>query len=101
MHGEAMAETSLTTVDRQGLEVLGPQECWKLIASSPVGRVAFAQEGGPMVLPVNHGLVGHRVVFRTLRGALLHEALMERPVAVDGVGPGIETQLVEIVGVRP
>ena len=60
-----------------------------MIDDSPVGRVAFVEDGGPVVLPVNHALVGHRVVFRTARGALLHEALMDRPVAfeVDGFDP--------------
>lgn len=75
-----------SSLDHQGLEVLPPEECWKLIGSSPVGRISFVDEGSPMILPVNHAVVGHRVVFRTARGTLLHEALMGRPVAfeVDG-----------------
>src|SRR3546814_19119591 len=42
-----------------------------------------------MVLPVNHAVVGHHIVFRTLRGSLLHEALMAEPVAfqVDAFDP--------------
>ena len=83
---ETPTETPPTSVDHQGLEVLSPDHCWALISGSPVGRVAFVEEGGPIVLPVNHALVGHRVVFRTARGALLREALSDRPVAfeVDG-----------------
>ncbi len=74
------------TIDHQGMEVLRPEECWELVASEPVGRIGFTSEGGPMILPVNHRVVGHHVVFRTAQGALLHEALMTRPVAfeVDG-----------------
>ncbi|MFP5320213.1 MAG: pyridoxamine 5'-phosphate oxidase family protein [Acidimicrobiia bacterium] len=74
------------TVDHQGLEVLDTDTCWELVAGSPVGRVAFVEDGEPMVLPVNHAVVGRRVLFRTLRGSLLHEALMREPVAfqVDG-----------------
>jgi nitroimidazol reductase NimA-like FMN-containing flavoprotein (pyridoxamine 5'-phosphate oxidase superfamily) len=48
-----------------------------------VGRVAFVDAGEPVVLPVNHAVSGRRVVFRTARGALLHEALMDRPVAFE------------------
>jgi nitroimidazol reductase NimA-like FMN-containing flavoprotein (pyridoxamine 5'-phosphate oxidase superfamily) len=76
-----MDSTRGTSLDHQGLEVIAPEECWQLLADSPVGRVAFNEAGEPMVLPVNHAVVGHRVVFRTLRGSLLHEALMAEPVA--------------------
>jgi nitroimidazol reductase NimA-like FMN-containing flavoprotein (pyridoxamine 5'-phosphate oxidase superfamily) len=54
-----------------------------LLASVPVGRVAFVEAGEPIVLPVNHTVVGHRVAFRTTQGALLHEALMDRSVAFE------------------
>jgi uncharacterized protein len=79
-------DSTRPSLDHQGLEVIAPEECWQLLADSPVGRVAFNEAGEPMVLPVNHAVVGHRVVFRTLRGSLLHEALMAEPVAfqVDG-----------------
>lgn len=77
-----MTETPLT-VDHQGLEVLDPEECWRRIGDVPVGRVAFVEAGEPVVLPVNHAVVGRRVVFRTFRGALLHEALMDRTVAFE------------------
>jgi nitroimidazol reductase NimA-like FMN-containing flavoprotein (pyridoxamine 5'-phosphate oxidase superfamily) len=70
-------------LDHQGMEVLSPDECWSLLASMPVGRVAYVEAGEPIVLPVNHTVVGHRVAFRTARGALLHEALMDRSVAFE------------------
>ena len=76
-----MDSTGGTSLDHQGLEVIPPEECWQLLADAPVGRVAFNEAGEPTVLPVNHAVVGHRVVFRTLRGSLLHEALMAEPVA--------------------
>jgi nitroimidazol reductase NimA-like FMN-containing flavoprotein (pyridoxamine 5'-phosphate oxidase superfamily) len=68
-------------LDHQGLEVIDVDECWELLGSQPVGRVAFVDAGEPMVLPVNHAVVGRRVVFRTRPGTLLHEALMREPVA--------------------
>lgn len=83
---DAVMTTPDATLDHQGLEVLRPDECWSLTGSVPVGRVAFVSDGEPMVLPVNHRVVGHHVVFRTARGALLHEALMDRPVAFEADG---------------
>jgi len=71
------------TLDHQGLEVLDPATCWDLVARTPVGRIAFVEGGEPMVLPVNHAVVGHRVVFRTFGGSLLHEALLREPVAFE------------------
>jgi nitroimidazol reductase NimA-like FMN-containing flavoprotein (pyridoxamine 5'-phosphate oxidase superfamily) len=81
-----MDRTPRTSLDHQGLEVITPEECWQLLSDAPVGRVAFIEAGDLMVLPVNHAVVGRRIVFRTLRGSLLHEALMAAPVAfqVDG-----------------
>lgn len=76
-----MDTTGPTSLDHQGLAIIAPEECWQLLADAPVGRVAFNEAGEPTVLPVNHAVVGHRIVFRTLRGSLLHEALMAEPVA--------------------
>jgi uncharacterized protein len=81
-----MAAGERTNLDHQGLEVLDHDTCWELLASAPVGRIAFVQGGEPSILPVNHAVVGRRIVFRTFQGSLLHEALMQEPVAfeVDG-----------------
>jgi nitroimidazol reductase NimA-like FMN-containing flavoprotein (pyridoxamine 5'-phosphate oxidase superfamily) len=80
-------------LDHQGLAVLTPEECWDLIREAPVGRVGFTDVGQPTILPVNHAVLGHRIVIRTARGALLHQALMNRPVAfeVDGFDPETRT----------
>ena len=88
-----MDTSDRASLDHQGLEVIGIDECWQLVAGTPVGRVAFVDGGEPMVLPVNHAVVGHRVVFRTFRGSLLHEALMSEPVAfqVDDFDPESRT----------
>lgn len=47
----------LTAIDRA--------ECLELLAQSEVGRVALGDPAGPLVLPVNHVMVGDRIVFRT------------------------------------
>lgn len=78
-----MEDVSDPIVDHQGLEVIGPEECWQLIAAAPVGRIAFVEGGEPTVFPVNHAVTGRRIVFRTARGAALQQALLDRPVAFE------------------
>ena len=72
--------------DRLGLEVLSSDECWTLAATTPIGRVAFIDAGGPTVLPVTHSVHGHTVVFRSTSGTKLSAAERRRPLAfeVDG-----------------
>ena len=47
------------------LEELDEETCWRLVASVPVGRIAWNETGGPMVLPVNHVVADGTVVVRT------------------------------------
>lgn len=89
----AMEAAEGRNLDHQGLEIIDTAECWELLGRTPVGRVAFLEDGELTILPVNHAVVGHRVVFRTLKGSLLHEALMKEPVAfqVDEFDPATRT----------
>jgi nitroimidazol reductase NimA-like FMN-containing flavoprotein (pyridoxamine 5'-phosphate oxidase superfamily) len=57
--------------DHAGLEILPLDECLRLLASVPVGRVGFFADGEVVVLPVNHIVDGHDVVFRTTHGSKL------------------------------
>ncbi|MFI6512275.1 pyridoxamine 5'-phosphate oxidase family protein [Streptosporangium sp. NPDC050855] len=50
------------------LETLDRQECLRLIAPGGVGRVAFDDQGGPVILPVNYVLHEETVIFRTAVG---------------------------------
>ena len=52
---------------------LAPDECRLLMASVPVGRVAFVVNGPPLVLPVNFTLMGSEIVIRTAAMAPLAE----------------------------
>jgi len=72
--------------DHAGLAVLSYQECLRLAASQPVGRVAFADSGDIQVFPVNHCVVGDTIAFRTADGSKLGAAVQHAVVAfeVDG-----------------
>lgn len=72
--------------DRNGLEVLPLAECLELIASEPLGRVAVTAKGQPLILPVNHLVVGSAIMFQSTPGSKLAAALLDRPAAfeVDG-----------------
>lgn len=50
--------------------------CWTLLTNSAGGRVGFTAVDGPMVLPVNHRVDDHTIVFRTGSTSLL-EALKD------------------------
>jgi uncharacterized protein len=62
------------STDRSGLEILPLTECLRLLASVPVGRVAFHADGEVVVLPVNHLVDGQDIIFRTAVGSKLSAA---------------------------
>lgn len=41
------------------------EECWRLVASEPVGRLAFVVDSMPKIFPLNHSLHDGAVYFRT------------------------------------
>jgi uncharacterized protein len=79
------ADTS-RPVDHRGLVVLTLRECLARLRSTPVGRFAFVMQGAPVVLPVNHGLDGTTVVFRTTWGSELQIAQATERVAFEADG---------------
>ncbi|RNI19465.1 pyridoxamine 5'-phosphate oxidase family protein [Flexivirga caeni] len=64
---------------------LQESECWALVRSVPVGRLAVVVDGQPDIFPVNHVVDQGTVVIRTGSGTK-HTAAGHRPVAfeVDG-----------------
>jgi nitroimidazol reductase NimA-like FMN-containing flavoprotein (pyridoxamine 5'-phosphate oxidase superfamily) len=54
------------------LDEVDPEECWQLLASQVIGRVAVIVGHYPLVFPVNFALEGRAVVYRTGVGAKLH-----------------------------
>ena len=69
--------------DRNGLEVLSPDECWELMADTPIGRMVFLHEGDAVVLPVNYAVVDHHLVFQSNRGAKFGAATMASIVSFE------------------
>jgi len=59
---------------RSGMELIPRAECLALLESQHVGRLGFLVGDQPMVLPVNYGLEGGVIVFRTGEGAKLDAA---------------------------
>jgi nitroimidazol reductase NimA-like FMN-containing flavoprotein (pyridoxamine 5'-phosphate oxidase superfamily) len=76
-------------VDRNGLEVLGRDECLRLLRSATIGRVGTTIGALPTVLPVNFRVVGDRIVFRTTVGTKLDAATTNSVVAfeADAIDP--------------
>jgi uncharacterized protein len=62
------------STDHAGLAILPFEECLRLLASVPVGRVGFLADGELVILPVNHVVDGHDVIFRTSYGSKLAAA---------------------------
>jgi nitroimidazol reductase NimA-like FMN-containing flavoprotein (pyridoxamine 5'-phosphate oxidase superfamily) len=58
--------------DGGGLDELSVAECWDLLATQPVGRVAIIVGHYPEVFPVNYAVQDKTVVYRTGVGAKLH-----------------------------
>lgn len=79
--------------DHRGLRVLGLEECLERLRDAPMGRLAFIHDGGPVMLPVNHGVDGTGIVFRTTWGSKLLSVEQGGPVAfeVDGIDEDRQT----------
>jgi nitroimidazol reductase NimA-like FMN-containing flavoprotein (pyridoxamine 5'-phosphate oxidase superfamily) len=77
----------MTTTDlRTGTTILESNECWALLRSAEVGRLAVSIGDRPDIFPVNFVVDHGSVVFRTAEGTKLAAAALGRAVAfeVDG-----------------
>jgi hypothetical protein len=72
-----------------GVEFLEHHECWELLRSAEVGRLAVAIMNEPDIFPVNYVVDHGSVVFRTAEGTKLAAATLGPSVAfeVDGYEP--------------
>jgi len=65
------------------LVVLSDDECWELLGSRPVGRVAWSGSQGVTVVPVNFVVDGDAVVLRTSPYSLMARDCDGREVAFE------------------
>jgi nitroimidazol reductase NimA-like FMN-containing flavoprotein (pyridoxamine 5'-phosphate oxidase superfamily) len=75
--------------DRNGLEILGRDECLQLLSGCSLGRVAVSVGALPVILPVNFLLDRERILIRTGPGTKLDAATRDSVVAfeVDHIDP--------------
>ncbi len=67
-------------------EILSANECWRLLRTVSVARLALCTDGQPDIFPVNVQVDHGSVVFRTSEGAKARAAVAEAPVAVEADG---------------
>src|SRR6202042_1335371 len=53
------------------LDEIGATECWQLLSSQPIGRVAVIVGHYPLVFPVNYTIDGTTILYRTGVGTKL------------------------------
>ena len=86
---------------RNGMQILGEDECWELLGHSSVARLAVAPGGRPDIFPVNYLARNGIVLFRTAEGSKLTSLVINQAVAleIDGYEPDTnEAWSVVIVG---
>jgi nitroimidazol reductase NimA-like FMN-containing flavoprotein (pyridoxamine 5'-phosphate oxidase superfamily) len=67
-------------------------ECLRLLASVPVGRVGFVADGEVVVLPVNHFVDGQDIIFRTGHGSKVSAAEGQNRAAFEADYYNAQTQ---------
>jgi uncharacterized protein len=70
MRSDPVAD-ELAELESGGLDDIEETECWRLLATQPVGRVAVIVGHYPLIFPVNHAVEGRYLVFRTAPGTKL------------------------------
>lgn len=58
-------------LDPGGLDEIEEKDCWALLATHNVARLAVTDAGAPHVVPVNYALAGHTILFRSDSGTKL------------------------------
>ncbi|MBB6174568.1 nitroimidazol reductase NimA-like FMN-containing flavoprotein (pyridoxamine 5'-phosphate oxidase superfamily) [Nocardiopsis mwathae] len=72
-----------TSTDNAGLEILSRDECLRLLAAAPLGRIVFTQNALPAVQPVNFAVRDTDIVIRTSPDSRLASATRDTVVAFE------------------
>jgi hypothetical protein len=70
-------------LDSSGLQVLSREECLRLMAGTPIGRIVFTDRALPAVQPVTFLLHGEQIIIRTGVGSKLAAATRHAVVAFE------------------
>lgn len=70
-------------IDRTGLEKIGIEECWRLLATRTVGRLGIAIKNRPDIFPVNYRVTDESILVRTGAGIKLAAATLGPAVAFE------------------
>jgi len=73
----------MTVNDRTGLEELGDSQCWELLGSKSIGRLAVSIANHPDIFPVNYRLTGQQLLIRSAPGIKLAAATLGTAVAFE------------------
>ena len=65
------------------IEVLSQEDCWELLLSSSLGRLAVSVTGEPEIFPVNFLATGRRLLVHTSPGTKLVELTLNSRVAFE------------------
>ncbi|TDQ52218.1 pyridoxamine 5'-phosphate oxidase family protein [Actinorugispora endophytica] len=79
----SVEEQDTKTTDTAGLEVLDRDECLRLLAQAPIGRIVFTDRALPAVQPVNFTMHGVDIVIRTSPDSKLARATRDTVVAFE------------------
>lgn len=71
---------AVMTTTSQPVSVLSETECWKLLSSSPVGRLVTSVDGHPEIFPINFAVQRRTILFRTAEGTKLVSAAINSHV---------------------
>jgi nitroimidazol reductase NimA-like FMN-containing flavoprotein (pyridoxamine 5'-phosphate oxidase superfamily) len=76
----------MSVTEAAKMSILGADECWALLRSCEVGRLAVSIAEHPDIFPVNFVVDSESIVFRTAEGTKLAASVLGRGVAfeVDG-----------------
>ena len=76
--------------DTNPVENLSEDDCWELLLSANLGRLAVSVGGIPDIYPVNFVASDKRLLFRTTEGTKLLELTVNNNVAFESDGVGRE-----------
>jgi len=73
----------IPNIDSAGFEVLDEEECYELLGSVTLGRVAVSMDAIPAVFPVCFALIDRQLVFSTGQGTKLNAAVVGKVIAFE------------------